>query len=210
MTPELPIVDGYELPAEVRTLLKPGEPATDRAGRVHFLPRYFYQVADWDLARATKLTPYFTLAEVMAVDCREARGLLRVFPHYVPCAVSILARYLTEFRQRVAAPVAIAVNGGYRSPSHAFSAGASPHLWGTAVNIFRVGDTYLDSQRAIERFSTVAREIGQEVFTKPFGSGQGETDDHLHFDLGYVHWIPRDATELVSENQPVLTLTPET
>lgn len=207
MTSVLPIVDGCELAAEVRALLKPGEPARDRERRAHLLPRYYYRVADWDLARATKLTPFFTLAELMAVDCREARGLLRVFPHYVPCAVSILARYLTEFRQRVGAPVAIAVNGGYRSPSHAFSAGASPHMWGTAANIYRVGDTYLDSQRSIEKYSAIAREIGQEVFTKPYGSGQGETDDHLHLDLGYIRWTPRDANELPTEDPPAANLT---
>ena len=191
----LPVVDGLTLSPRLRALLRPGEPMQDYAGRTHFLPRFFYQVENWDLAKATKLAPNFSLAELMAVDCREADGLLRTFPHYVPCAVSILARYLDQFRQRVGAPVSIAVNGGYRSPSHGFSSAASPHLWGTAANIYRVGDTLLDSQRAIERYAAVAQDLGQEVFAKPYGIQPGETDDHLHVDIGYVHLAPRHLHE---------------
>src|SRR5688572_30200016 len=121
----LPVVDALTLPAEIRNLLRPGATIRDYEGRARVLPRYFYRVDDWNLAKATKLSPYFTLAELMTVDCREADGLLRTFPHYVPCAVSILARYLAEFRARVGAPVSVSVNGGYRSPSHAFSTAAS-------------------------------------------------------------------------------------
>jgi hypothetical protein len=166
-----------------------------REGHAHTLPRYFYEVADWNLAKTTKLTQYFTLAELMAVDCREHDRLLGTFPHYVPCAVSILARYLTEFRQRVGAPVSVAVNGGYRSPSHGFSTAASPHLWASAANIYRVGDTRMDTQRAIEKYAAIAQDLGQEVWTKPYGCAPGQTDDHLHFDIGYVHWTPRDQSE---------------
>jgi hypothetical protein len=192
----LPVVDGLTLPAELRALLKPGEAMRDHEGKTHLLPRYFYRVADWTLAKATKLTPYFTLAELMTVDCREADPLLRTFPHYVPCAISVLARYLAEFRYRAGAPVSVSVNGGYRSPSHAFSTAASPHLWGAAANIYRVGDALLDSQKLIEKYAALAQEIGQEIFTKPYGSGPGQADDHLHFDIGYVHWIPRDQHEV--------------
>ena len=195
MTTPLPIIDGLALPATTRALLRPGEPMADHEGKTHILPRYFYRVADWNLAKATKLTPHFTLAELMPVDCREADQLLGTFPHYVPCGISILARYLTEFRQRAGAPVSVSVNGGYRSPSHAFSTAASPHLWGTAANIYRVGDTLLDSQRLIEKYAAIAQEIGQEVFTKPHGTAPGQADDHLHFDIGYVHWVPRDFDE---------------
>lgn len=198
----LPIVDALTLPSELRTLLKPGEPMRDHEGKVHLLPRYFYRVADWNLAKSTKLTPYFTLAELMTVDCREAGPLLRTFPHYVPCAVSVLARYLADFRQRSGAAVSVSVNGGYRSPSHAFSTAASPHLWGTAANIYRVGDALLDSQKLIEKYAAIAHEIGQEVFTKPYGPGPGQTDDHLHLDIGYVHWVPRDSEELAEIASP--------
>ena len=195
MNPPLPIVDGTRLPADVRALLRPGESMRDPAGNAHTLPRFFYEVADWNLAKATRLTTYFTLSELMSVDCREHNGLLGTFPHYVPCAVAILARYLNEFRHRVGAPVSVAVNGGYRSPSHGFSTAASPHLWACAANIYRIGDNRLDSQRAIEKYAAIAQELGQEVLTKPYGSGPGQTDDHLHFDIGYVHWTPRDQNE---------------
>jgi hypothetical protein len=202
MNAVLPVIDGLALPSAVRSLLRPGETMRDYAGNTRVLPRYFYEVADWNLAKATKLTPCFTLAELMTVDCREADRLLGTFPHYVPCAVSVLARYLTEFRQRVGAPVSVSVNGGYRSPSHAFSVAASPHLWGAAANIYRVGDTLLDSQKMIEKYAAIAAELGQEIFTKPYGSAPGQADDHLHFDIGYVHWIPRDVSEVTEDTRP--------
>jgi hypothetical protein len=195
MSEPLPVIDGLTMPADLRALLRPDELMEDFAGVSHALPRFFYRVENWDLAKATRLTPYFTLSELMAVDCREADLLLRNFPHYVPCTISILARYLDEFRQRVGAPVSVSVNGGYRSPGHRFSKAATPHLWGAAANIYRVGDTFLDSQRTIEKYAEIARELGQEVFTKPYGSGPGATDDHLHLDLGYLRWKPRELSD---------------
>lgn len=176
----LPIVDGRELPKELRALLRPGESENGATP----LPRYFYEVSSWETARQTKLTVHFTLAELMSVDCREAPKLLYDFPHYVPCAVSVLARYLEEFRSRVEAPVFVAVNGGYRSPAHRFSQRPSPHLWGAAANIYRIGDTFLETEKAIEKYAKIAESIGQEVYLKPYGHKPGETDDHLHLDLG--------------------------
>ena len=52
----------------------------------------------------------------MLVDCREARLLLSQFPHYVQCAILLLARFLEDFRREVDAPVFVSANGGYRSP----------------------------------------------------------------------------------------------
>ena len=121
--------------------------------------------------------------------------LFRTFPHYVPCAISVLARYLQAFRVRVDTPVSISVNGGYRSPAHVLSQVGSPHLWGTAADIFRIGSSYLDSQKSVERYARVAESLGQEVFVKPFGPGPGETNDHLHLDLGYLTVTPRDFSE---------------
>ncbi len=195
MSDPLPLVDGRTLPEEHRALLRPGELITDGWGRQHRLPRFFYRVDSWEQAKTTKLTAHFTLSELMAVDCREADLLFRSFPHYVPCAVSVLARYLQEFRSRVEAPVSISVNGGYRSPAHAMSQVASPHLWGAAADIYRIGDNYVDSSKILERYARVAESIGQEVYVKPFGHGPGETDDHLHFDLGFLAVVPRDFTE---------------
>lgn len=195
MSNQLPVVDGLALPERVRKLLRPGEMMQDEKGRMHQLPRFFFEIESWEHANKTKLTARFTLAELMSVDCRESPELLGNFPHYVPCAITVLARYLEEFRTRVEAPVLIAVNGGYRSPSHRITQHASPHLWAAAVDIFRIGEVWMDSARNTERFARVAEGIGQEVFVKPFGHGPDEADDHLHIDLGFLHVIPRDRTE---------------
>lgn len=185
MSEPLVVVDATTLPPAHRELLRPGEPYRESRW-----PRYFYRVDSWQQARATKLTPHFALSELMSVDCREAPLLLHGFPHYVPCAVAILARYLQVFRERVEAPVFVAVNGGYRSPAHGFSKKPDAHCWATAADIYRVGDCWLDDEKSIERYARIAEGIGQEVFVSPYGHGEGETDDHLHVDLGEVLWAP--------------------
>jgi hypothetical protein len=161
----------------------------------HRLPRFFYAIESWQHAKETQLTTHFTLSELITVDCREADLLLHHFPHYVPCAVTVLARYLEDFRQQVDAPVCVAVNGGYRSPAHRLADRPGPHLWATAANIYRVGDTWLDSQKAIERYARIAESLGPEVYVRPYGPAPGETDDHLHFDLGYLLCTPRGYSE---------------
>ena len=190
------IVDGLSLSAEHRALLRPGELLPDTRGGVHRLPRYFYEVGSWEQAKNIKLTLHFTLAELMSVDRGEADLLLRSFPHYVPCAVSILARYLQELRNRVEAPTSVSVNGGYRSPSHRLGRPrASKHHWGTAADVFRIGDNWLDSQKSIEKYAQIAESIGPEVFVRRFGNGLGETDDHLHLDIGFVTLVPDGYSE---------------
>ena len=191
----LKIVDGLTLRPERRELLRPGETMLDYDGRAHVLPRFFYEIESWKQANELQLTPRFTFAEMMTVDCREADLLLNTFPHYVPCAVSMFARYLQAFREKVEAPVFLATNGGYRSPAHAHSAQASPHLWATAANIFRVGDTMLDDEKSIEKYARIAESIAPEFRAKPFGSGLGQADDHLHLDIGYVSFVPRNCDE---------------
>lgn len=195
MSDGLKVIDGLALSAEHRALLRPGESMEDHAGHTHFLPRFFYAIDSWKQANQKQLTPRFTFAEFMNVDCREADLLLNTFPHYVPCAVSVLARYLQVFRERVEAPVFVATNGGYRSPAHRYSPYASPHLWGTAVNIFRIGDTLLDNEKDIEKYGRIAESIAPEVHAKPFGHGGNESDDHLHLDIGYVTYVPRGCNE---------------
>lgn len=193
--PALKVVDGLGIPAELRALLRPGETMTDRAGRTHFLPRFFYEIESWNQAKELPLTTRFTFAELMTVDCREADLLLNTFPHYVPCAISILARYLQAFREKVEAPVCIATNGGYRSPTHQHSTHATPHCWGAAANIFRIGETLLNDERTIEKYARLAESIAPEIRVKPFGHGPDETDDHLHFDIGYVTCVPNECDE---------------
>jgi hypothetical protein len=188
------VMDGMELPERWRGLLRPGEPVTVREGPLHSLPRYFYVVESWEQAKRAHLSPHFRLSELMMVDCREAPELLHEFPHYVPCAVAMLARYLELLRDRVKAPVYVSANGGYRSPAHRLTTAFSPHQWGTAADIYRIGDVYLNTEAAIEKFRRLAGEIGMEVNTLPYGLHEGGTDDHLHFDVGYVYVVPKGQT----------------
>jgi Peptidase M15 len=188
-------IDGLDLPEEYRAFLRPGETETDLSGNVHRLPRFFYEVHSWQEAQELRLAPHFTLAELMLVDCREARLLLSQFPHYVPCAIIILARLLEDFRNEVGAPVFIAANGGYRSPAHQIGGAKSIHAWGTAANIYRIGDTILGDTKSIEKYRTIAASLSPAVFVRPFGLEKGQTSDHLHIDLGYVRLTPRECSE---------------
>jgi hypothetical protein len=188
-------IDGFNLPQEYRALLRPGEAELDLHGNVHRLPRFFYEVGSWEQAHELRLAPHFTLAELMLVDCREARLLLSQFPHYVPCAIALLATFLEDFRREVDAPVFISANGGYRSPAHQIGGANSVHAWGTAANIYRVGDTFLSDARSIEKYRAIAVSLSPVAFVRPYGSEPGETDDHLHIDLGFATLIPRECSE---------------
>jgi hypothetical protein len=189
-------IDGLRLAEDYRALLRPGESETDANGIVHRLPRFFYEIGSWQQAREIRVAPHFTLSELMLVDCREAGLLLSQFPHYVPCAIVLLARLLEDFRQEVGAPVFISANGGYRSPAHRIGGAKSTHAWGTAANIYRVGDTFLCDAKSIEKYRAIAASLGPAVFVRRFGRECGETDDHLHIDLGYASLIPRECSEV--------------
>lgn len=188
-------IDGLRVPEEYRALLRPGESEADADGIVHILPRFFYEIGSWEEAHEIRLAAHFTLAELMLVDCREARLLLSQFPHYVPCAILLLARFLEDFRREVEAPVFISANGGYRSPAHQIGGAKSVHAWGTAANIYRVGDTFLSDPRSIDKYRTIAASLGPGVSVRPCGSEKGQTSDHLHIDLGYVRLTPRECSE---------------
>ncbi len=187
--------DGLNLPQEYRALLRPGETETDLRGNVHRLPRFFYEIVSWQEAHEIRLAPHFTLAELMLVDCREARLLLSQFPHYVPCAIVLLAKFLEDFRREADAPVFVSANGGYRSPAHQIGGAKSIHAWGTAADIYRIGDTFLDNAKSIEKYGAIASSLSPAVFVRPFGAGVGETDDHLHLDLGFASLTPRECSE---------------
>jgi hypothetical protein len=191
----LRIVDAVRLPREYRDALAPAELRCDSYGRTRELPRYFYAIESWEQAMAVRLTPNFGLWEFVQTDVREARAL-QSFPRYVPCALPMLALALEQLRTATGTFVHIAANGGYRSPEHQLSrtgGGASTHCWGTAANIFKIGDTMLDSREAIERYSQMARESIPGAWTRPYGHGRGECDDHVHVELGYALLVPRDA-----------------
>jgi hypothetical protein len=188
-------IDGLNLPGEYRALLRPGEPQKDSHGNVHHLPRFFYEIGSWQDAHEIRLAPHFALSELMLVDSREAQLLLSQFPHYVPCAIILLARFLEDFRREVDAPVFVSANGGYRSPAHEIGGAKTIHAWGTAANIYRVGNTFLDDAKSIERYGAIASSLSRAVFVRPFGSRAGQTDDHLHLDLGFVSLTPRECSE---------------
>ena len=188
-------VDGLRLPEEYRVLLRPDESEASANGTVHRLPRFFYEIGSWEEAHEIRLAPHFTLAELMLVDRREARLLLSQFPHYVPCAILLLAGFLEAFRREVDAPVFISANGGYRSPAHEIGGAKSIHAWGTAANIYRIGDTFLSDAKSMEKYRTMAASLGPSVFVRPFGREKGQTSDHLHIDLGYVRLTPRECSE---------------
>jgi len=188
-------IDGLRLSEEYRALLQPGENGAGANGTVHRLPRFFYEIGSWDEAHEIRLAPHFTLAELMLVDCREARLLLCQFPHYVPCAILLLARFLEDFRREVDAPVFIGANGGYRSPAHQIGGARSIHAWGTAANIYRIGDTFLSDGKSIGKYRTVAASLCPAVFVRPFGREEGQTSDHLHIDLGFATLTPRECSE---------------
>lgn len=185
----LPLVTAADLPAAVRGVLEPGATRSDARGRTHPLPTAFLRIESWEQARETELTPHFMLWELIGVDVREASPL-RGFPRYVPCALLLLATALELFRLEVGTYVHIAANGGYRSPGHGLSRQASRHCWGTAANIYRIGDAYLDNRSDIEKYAAAARRVLPGVWIRPYGTADGEADDHLHLDLGYTVFDP--------------------
>lgn len=185
----LPVVDALTLDDGYRVLLRPNEAILCRDGVPRRLPRFFYRIDSWPQALEIRLTQNFSLWEFIDVDLHEP-DLLRKYPRYVPCAVSLLAAHLELFRIEVSAPVRIAANGGYRSPSHGLSAPGSPHAWATAANVYRIGGDYLDTRDKIDRYNALAARILPGMWTRPYGHAPGEVDDHLHFDLGFVLMTP--------------------
>ena len=190
--PDLAVVDGRALDPDRRAALRPGELVRDERGQLRRLPVFFYEIPTWQAAREIELAPNFGVWEFIEVDLHES-SVLRAYPRYVPCAVTLLASALAVVRQQLNEPMRISANGGYRSPSHARSREGSPHCWGTAVNICRVGDAWLDTQDAIERIAAAATRTIPALWARPFGGTSGLADDHLHLDFGFTTLVPRTA-----------------
>src|SRR5687768_2746904 len=199
----LPVVDGLELDERHQRALCPDQMLRDAAGRARRLPRFFFEVDSWQTAQAIQLTEYFSLWEFLTVDVRETEPL-RTFPRYIPCAVTALAAHLQLFREAADTFIHISANGGYRSPKHALTTSASTHCWGTAVNIYRIGDDFLDTPEKIERYARLAEKVIPGCWIRPYGSEKGFADDHLHVDIGYMVAVPREAP---SENGGVEKVT---
>ena len=102
---------------------------------------------------------------------------------------------LEDLRTKVGAPVFVAANGGYRSPAHRLNTAANPHWWAAAADIYRVGDTWLNTQNSVEKHGALARELLPDVNVLPYGHQPGESDDHLHLDLGYLRAVPNGCDE---------------
>ena len=189
------VVDACDLDDELRSLLKPGEMVRDAEGRRHRLPRYFYEIPSHESAVSIRLSHHFGLNEFTLVDLKEAPRLQQ-FPRYVPCAVRVLAFYLEQFRREVGASVHIAVNGGYRSPSHKLSLTGTPHMWATAADVYRIGTTILKGKETIDRYNGIAEGLSDDLHVLPYGHVTGaNADDHIHVDLGYITVIPREIVE---------------
>lgn len=188
----LRVVDGLELQRAHRAVLRPGKWMEERSGRRRRLPRWFFEVPSWEAALETDLSPHFRVWEFLNVDVREHRLQRMEWPRYLPLAVGLLAATLEMLRDEVGTYVHIAANGGYRSPAHRLSTYAGPHVWGTAANVYRIGDDWLDNERTINRYSRVARGLSPSIWARPYGHGVGETDDHLHLDVGFALVSPHD------------------
>ncbi|HYH10399.1 MAG TPA: hypothetical protein VEK11_25365 [Thermoanaerobaculia bacterium] len=202
----LKVVDAFDLDDELRAILKPAGMVFDSQGRRHRLPRYFYEIPSHEVAARTRLTTHFSLNEFILSDLKEETRLQQ-YPRYVPCAIRILAFYLEQFRTACGASVHIAVNGGYRSPSHKLAHGATAHMWGTAADVYRIGTTILKSKEAIEKYNDIAEDLSEDITVLPYGHVTGKNaDDHVHIDLGYITLVPReineDRMEQPQENRP--------
>jgi hypothetical protein len=194
----LRVVSGDELDEQARRYLRPGEAIRDRDGNDRILPTHFYQIPSWEAALDTQITTNFGLWELIDVDHREPEAI-RIFPRYVPCAITILAGQLQLLRNEFGRIARVAANGGYRSPSHEFAKVASPHSWGTAANVYRIGDEWLDSREKIEKYREVARSVLTGAWTRPYGDEPGGAFDHLHIDLGYLTVQPHTSSSTKSD-----------
>jgi len=188
----LRVVDARELDDAHRKVLRPGEVMRDRSDRERTLPTHFIEVPTWEAALETMLAPSFALYEFIDVDVREA-PVAREFPRYVPWGAVHLAAHLEILRRELGTYVHIAANGGYRTPGHAFSGHASPHLWGTAANIYRVGDDWLEEEEIINRYGERVSELLPGAWVRPFGEMRGMANDHLHVDIGFLEALPSHA-----------------
>ncbi|HKO58375.1 MAG TPA: hypothetical protein VJ276_21095, partial [Thermoanaerobaculia bacterium] len=89
-----------------------------------------------------------------------------------------------------------AVNGAYRSPSHKLAIGATPHMWGTAADVYRIGSTILRTKETIEKYNDIAEDVSDDLQVLPYGHASGlNADDHVHLDLGFIILVPREISE---------------
>lgn len=179
------LVDGRSLNQRTREVLRPGDEG-EAPGGPATLPRWFYRVESWSQALELRVSPNFGAYEFLDVDVREAEPV-RSWPRFLPLAITALAAHLEVFRDAVGSYVRIACNGGYRSPRHGLSRAGSLHHWGTAADIYRIGDRYLDDVDRIRQFAGIASKSLPGVWIRP----PEQSFDHLHIDIGPLVLAPR-------------------
>ena len=191
----LPIVDGFELDAPVRSLLMPGVAVRDSHARLRRLPRFFYAVESWNVALETQADAAFRDVGV------HGRRSLRAGAAAPVSALRAVRGHVARRASRGAARADRIVR--FTSPRTADidrrrtanRSPGSPHCWGTAANIYRIGDLYLDERDAIEKYAALAIGLLPALRARPYGPGPGCVDDHVHLDLGYVTAVPAEAPE---------------
>ena len=182
---------GSSCPPVIATLLKPGGAPGRPRRRDASAAALLLRDRLVGRALATPLSAHFALWEFIDVDVREP-ALLRIFPRYVPVrgqharrrarAVSLGSRRARAHHGQRRLPLAVA---------RAVDRRGSPHCWGTAANIYRIGPDYLDTPQRIERYAAIARRVLPFSRIRPSGDAIAATDDHLHVDIGYVTVVPR-------------------
>ena len=68
----------------------------------------------------------------------------------------------SALRDALGAPIHLAVNGGYRSPAHKLAVGASPHMWGTAADIYQIGNVLVRDQATIETYNRIVDDVSDD------------------------------------------------
>ncbi|MEN8194361.1 MAG: hypothetical protein ABFS12_16185 [Bacteroidota bacterium] len=194
----LEIIDGLKLDIKYREILQPNESVTGSDGIEYTLPRFFYKIDSYETARQIKLSPHFYMSEFLRTDFKEEE-LLREYPKYIPISVTLIASALELFRKKVGTVVLIATNGGYRSPKHSLNNGISPHCWGTAANIYKIGSKHLDNQSTIEKYSEMMKDVLPGVWIRPYGTKPGTSFDQLHIDLGFTTVFPKQNFNTIKE-----------
>ena len=186
----LEVVDGLTLDAEYQELLRPDETIIGHNGMTYRLPRYFFVVDSYEIAKQIKLAPNFFISEFLETDYKEA-DLQRDYPKYIPTAVTLMAAALGVLRKQVRSSIRIATNGGYRSPHHSLNTYMSPHCWGTAVNIYRIGNKHLNNQAIIDKYAEIIKKTLPGVWVRPYGTTVGTSFDQLHLDIGFTTAVPK-------------------
>jgi hypothetical protein len=160
------------------------------------LPRYYFVLTSaLDLKKS--LTDHFQLKECLSGE--EVSSSIS-FPYYVPVATIRLVEALELLRSKLGNhPISCT---GFRSPMHSlYQSGnrnkASPHRFGTAIDIQAVGGNKINSQADLDFVYSAAldrqvilsqrrNDLSTLGFEYAESAAEMGTIDHAHLDLGYI------------------------